>query len=207
MTTRVRYDIAAKQRRICLAQWRFLVLPGLWRATTMVRMSDHAPSYTSGISDVPLLGETIGQNLERTVSAYGDREALVEVATGRRWTYDAFNRDVDVVARGIAKGDRVGIWAPNCAEWTITQYATAKVGAILVNINPAYRTHELSYALNQSGVRLLVSATEFKTSDYRAMIDEVRKDCPALSDVVYIGTPDWDEAVSGAASVTAAQLA
>ena len=178
----------------------------------MVRMSDHAPSYTSGISDVPLLGETIGQNLERTVSAYGDREALVEVATGRRWTYDAFNRDVDVVARGlmargIAKGDRVGIWAPNCAEWTITQYATAKIGAILVNINPAYRTHELSYALNQSGVRLLVSATEFKTSDYRAMIDEVRGDCPALSEVVFIGTPDWDAVVAAASGATAEQLA
>ncbi len=171
-----------------------------------------SPSYTSGISDVPLLGETIGQNLERTVASYGDREALVEVPTGRRWTYDELNRDVDVfarglMARGIAKGDRVGIWAPNCAEWTITQYATAKIGAILVNVNPAYRTHELAYALNQSGVTLLISATEFKTSDYRAMIDEVRKDCPALSDVVYIGTPDWDEVVAGAASVTPAELA
>ena len=118
---------------------------------------------------------------------------------------DVFARGL--MARGIAKGDRVGIWAPNCAEWTITQYATAKIGAILVNVNPAYRTHELAYALNQSGVTLLISATEFKTSDYRAMIDEVRKDCPALSDVVYIGTPDWDEVVAGAASVTPAELA
>jgi fatty-acyl-CoA synthase len=124
-------------------------------------MTSALPSYASGVSDVPLLGETIGQNLERTVAAYGDREALVEMTSGRRWTYEQFNREVDVVARGllakgIGKGDRVGIWAPNCAEWTITQYATAKIGAILVNVNPAYRTHELSYALNQSGVKLLI---------------------------------------------------
>ena len=158
-----------------------------------------------------LLGETIGRNLERTVAAYGDREALVEVASGRRWTYAEFDAEVDVIARGlmakgIGKGDRVGIWAPNCAEWTITQYATAKIGAILVNVNPAYRTHELAYALNQSGVRLLVSATAFKTSDYRAMVDEVRPDCAALTEVVYIGTPDWAGLVSGADRVTADEL-
>ncbi|MDX6253464.1 MAG: fatty-acyl-CoA synthase [Kribbellaceae bacterium] len=150
-----------------------------------------------------MLGETIGQNLRRTVAAYGDREAMVEVASGRRWTYDEYGAEVDVfarglMARGIGKGDRVGIWAPNCAEWTITQYATAAIGAILVNINPAYRTHELSYALNQSGVKLLVSATEFKTSDYRKMVDEVRPDCAALEDVVYIGTPDWVAVVEAA---------
>jgi len=171
-----------------------------------------APSYASGLSDVPLLGETIGQNLERTTASYGDREALVELSSGRRWTYAAFNADVDEIARGlmgrgIAKGDRVGIWAPNCAEWTIVQYATAKIGAILVNINPAYRTHELAYALNQSGVKLLVSATEFKTSDYRAMVDEVRPDCAALAAVIYIGTPDWASLVDAAASVTAEELA
>ena len=170
-----------------------------------------APSYASGISEVALLGETIGENLERTVAAYGDREALVEMASGRRWTYAEFNDEVDVVARGlmakgIGKGDRVGVWAPNCAEWTITQYATAKIGAILVNVNPAYRTHELSYALNQSGVRLLVSATSFKTSDYRAMVDEVRPDCAALTEVVSIGTPDWDALVSAAEQVDPAEL-
>lgn len=178
---------------------------------TMTSMSVN-PSYASGVSETPLLGDTIGQNLERAVAAYGDREALVEVATGRRWTYDAFNRDVDVLARGlmaggIEKGDRVGIWAPNCAEWTLTQYATAKIGAILVNINPAYRTHELAYALNQSGVKLLVSATSFKTSDYRAMVAEVRGDCPALADVAFIGTPDWDEVLASATQVTAGALA
>jgi fatty-acyl-CoA synthase len=138
------------------------------------------PSYASGVSEVPLLGETIGENLSRTVAEYGDREALVEVASGRRWTYAEFGAEVDtfargLMARGIAKGDRVGIWAPNCAEWTISQYATAAIGAILVNINPAYRTHELAYALNQSGVKVLISATEFKASDYRKMVDEVRR--------------------------------
>ena len=176
---------------------------------TMTTMS--LPSYASGVSEVPLLGETIGQNLRRTVSAYGDREAMVEVASGRRWTYAEFGADVDefargLMARGVAKGDRVGIWAPNCAEWTITQYATAAIGAILVNINPAYRTHELAYALNQSGVKLLISATEFKTSEYRKMVEEVRPDCTALEDVVYIGTPDWAAVVEAAASVTSEQL-
>ncbi|TDO49126.1 fatty-acyl-CoA synthase [Kribbella sp. VKM Ac-2527] len=169
------------------------------------------PSYAFGVSGVALLGETIGGNLRRAVGAYGDRDAMVEVASGRRWTYGEFGADVETVARGlmargIAKGDRVGIWAPNCAEWTITQYATATIGAILVNINPAYRTHELAYALNQSGVKLLVSATEFKTSDYRAMVDEVRKDCAALEDTVYIGTSDWDELVAAAEGISKEQL-
>jgi fatty-acyl-CoA synthase len=177
------------------------------------KMSAHAvPSYLSGVADVPLLGETIGANLERTVATYGDRDALVEVATGRRWTYAEFDRDVDVVAcglmaDGIEKGDRVGIWAPNCAEWTILQYATAKIGAILVNINPAYRTHELAYALNQSGVRLLVSATEFRTSDYVAMVDQVRPECPALERVVFLGTTDWDEVVAASSEVGGDALA
>src|SRR5919107_2937748 len=118
-------------------------------------------SYASGTSDVPLLGETIGANLERTVAIHGDREALVDVAAGSRWTYAEFDAAVNEVARGllargIDKGDRVGIWAPNCAEWVITQYATAKIGAILVNVNPAYRAHELEYALRQSGCRALI---------------------------------------------------
>ena len=169
------------------------------------------PSYESGVSDLPLLGETIGQNLRRTVATYGDREAMVEMASGRRWTYAEFGAEVDVfarglIARGIAKGDRVGIWAPNCAEWTVTQYATASIGAILVNINPAYRTHELAFALNQSRVRLLISATEFKTSNYREMIDQVRGDCATLEAVAYIGTPDWDAIVEAATTVSEEQL-
>ncbi|MGH3510456.1 MAG: AMP-binding protein [Nocardioidaceae bacterium] len=145
-----------------------------------------------------LIEETIGHNFERIARDHADREAMVEVATGRRWSYAELDRDVNALARGligagIVKGDRVGIWAPNCAEWTLVQYATAKLGAILVNVNPSYRTHELAYALNQSGQRLLVSATEFKTSNYRAMVEEVRPEAGALERVVYIGTPDWAE--------------
>ncbi|HEX6486962.1 MAG TPA: AMP-binding protein [Nocardioidaceae bacterium] len=153
-------------------------------------------SYAAGETTPPLIEETIGANFERIARENADREALVEVATGRRWTYAELDRDVNALARGligagIAKGDRVGIWSPNCAEWTLVQYATAKVGAILVNVNPSYRTHELAYALNQSGLRMLVSATDFKSSDYRGMVDEVRHDCRALDRVVFIGTSDW----------------
>ncbi|MBA2774007.1 MAG: AMP-binding protein [Nocardioidaceae bacterium] len=167
---------------------------------------DPSLSFTAGPTDVPLLEETIGANLERTVAQHGDREALVDVATGRRWTYAEFDRAVNEVARGllargIAVGDRVGIWAPNCAEWSIVQYATAKIGAILVNINPAYRTHELSYVLNQSGLRTLICATEFKASDYRGMVDEVHGDCAALEDVIYIATSDWAELLAAGAGL------
>ncbi|MCU1365758.1 MAG: AMP-binding protein [Ilumatobacteraceae bacterium] len=141
-------------------------------------MVDAELSYASGASDRPLLGRTIGADLRRTIARFGDREALVDRPTGRRWTYAEMGAAVDRVARGmialgIGKGDRVGIWSPNCAEWVLTQYATAEIGAILVTINPAYRTHELAYVLRQAGVRLLVSATEFKTSDYRSMVSEV----------------------------------
>src|SRR4051812_20462060 len=156
-----------------------------------------APSYSHGISDVPLLGETIGANLERTVAPFGDREAVVSCHQGVRLTYAELDEAVDgiasgLIAAGIAKGDRVGIWAPNCVEWVLVQFATAKVGAILVNINPAYRAHELEYALRQSGVKLLASARAFKTSDYMAMVEEVRGGLPALQSVVYLDSPDWD---------------
>jgi fatty-acyl-CoA synthase len=156
-----------------------------------------ALSYSSGESATPLLGDTIGANFDATVRAFGDREALVDCAAGRRWTYAELAADVDALAlalleTGVAKGDRVGIWAPNCAEWTLTQYATAKIGAILVNINPAYRTRELEFVLNQSGARLLVSADKVKTSDYAGMIAEVRPNCPALADVVLLGSAEWD---------------
>ncbi len=159
-------------------------------------------SYASGETSPPLIEQTIGANFESTVAAHGDREALVEYATGRRWSYSELDRDVDALARGligagIAKGDRVGVWSPNCAEWTIAQLATAKIGAILVNVNPSYRTHEFSYAVTQSGMRLLVSAESFRSSDYRAMVDEVISKGSEAGDqllerVVYIGTEDWD---------------
>jgi fatty-acyl-CoA synthase len=163
-------------------------------------------SYASGTSDLPLLGDTIGANLARAVATYPDREALVEHATGRRWSYSELAVEVDAVAGGlrelgVATGDRVGIWAPNCAEWTFTQYATAKLGAILVNINPAYRVHELEYVLNQAGVRTLVAAAQFKTSDYAAMIEEVRPNCPQLRDVVLIGQDAWTDLVAAGRAV------
>ncbi|HKG51960.1 MAG TPA: AMP-binding protein [Actinomycetales bacterium] len=159
-------------------------------------MTAPLPSYTSATSDTPLLGDTIGANLRRTVARHGDREALVDVPTHRRWTYNELDVEVDELALGllelgIAKGDRVGIWAPNCGEWVLLQYATAKVGAILVNVNPAYRSHELAYVVKQSGMRLLVSATRHKSSDYRAMVDQVRGECPALEEVVYLGEESW----------------
>jgi len=154
-------------------------------------------SHTRGPADLPLLAETIGDNLDRTVAAHGDRDALIEHATGWRWTYTELRADVDALAHGlirlgIERGDRVGIWAPNCAEWTLLQFATAKIGAILVTINPAYRTRELSYALNQAGVRTLVAAPGFKGVDYAAMIEQVRPECPGLRDTVVIGGPQWD---------------
>jgi fatty-acyl-CoA synthase len=160
------------------------------------RAVSRALSYSSGESATPLLGDTIGANFDATVRSFGDREALVDRAAGRRWTYAELAADVDALAlglleMGVGKGERVGIWAPNCAEWTLTQYATAKIGAILVNINPAYRVRELEFVLNQSGTRLLVAAEKVKTSDYAAMIAEVRPRCPELADVVLLGRPEW----------------
>ncbi|KNB53407.1 AMP-binding protein [Streptomyces caatingaensis] len=154
------------------------------------------PSYAGGPTDTPLLDETIGANLARTVELFGEREALVDVRGGRRWTYAEFGRAVEEVAlgllaKGVAQGDRVGIWAVNCPEWVMVQYATARIGAVMVNINPAYRVHELAYVLRQSGISVLVSAVEYKTSDYRRMVEQVRGECPALRDVVYLGDPTW----------------
>jgi fatty-acyl-CoA synthase len=168
-------------------------------------------SYAKGESEPALLQETIGANLERTVAAHPDGEALVEHGTGRRWTWREFDRDVDQVARGliaagIEKGDRVGIWGPNSARWTLTQYAAAKAGAILVNVNPAYRTHEFSYAMNQSGTKLLVAASSFKTSDYRGMVEETADRNPTLERVVHLDTDDWDELVAGGESLDADAL-
>ncbi|MCW4353655.1 AMP-binding protein [Hoyosella sp. YIM 151337] len=153
-------------------------------------------SYASGISDTPLIGDTIGDTFDKTVAAHGDREALVDRPTGRRWTYSALADEVNTVAAGliglgVRKGDRVGIWAPNCAEWVLTQFATAKIGAILVNINPAYRTQELEYVLNQAGIKVLIAAPTFKTSDYQAMVAEVRPKTSRLEQAIFLGSPEW----------------
>lgn len=168
-------------------------------------------SYDAGPTDVAILEETIGANFARIARTHPGRDALVDVAGGRRWTYAELDAEIDTVARGlmaigVERGDRVGIWAPNCPEWVIVQYATAKIGAILVNINPAYRTHELRYVLEQSGVATLISATQFKTSDYVAMVDEVRPDVPALQRVLFIGTADWDTLRAAGSGVDDADL-
>jgi fatty-acyl-CoA synthase len=156
-----------------------------------------ALSYAHGVSGTPLLGETIGANLARAVAAHGDREALVVRHQDIRWTYAELDERVDQVARGLLAlglepGDRIGIWSPNCAEWVVVQYASARAGVILVNVNPSYRANELRYVLDQSGCRLLIAATAFKTSDYAAMVEEVRPACERLEQVVFLGTPDWD---------------
>ncbi|MFE7617704.1 AMP-binding protein [Streptomyces sp. NPDC057496] len=169
-------------------------------------------SYAHGAATTPLLGDTIGRNLDRAVEAFGEREALVDVPSGRRWTYAEFGAAVDELARalmasGVAKGDRVGIWAINCPEWVLVQYATARIGAVMVNINPAYRAHELEYVLNQAGISLLVASLSHRTSDYRALVDQVRAGCPALRAVHYIGDPSWDELLAGAGAVTPERLA
>ena len=168
-------------------------------------------SYDAGPADVPILEETIGANFERTAAAHPHVDALVEVATGRRWTYSELDDEINTVARGLmaaglAAGDRIGIWAPNCAEWVLVQFAAAKIGAILVNINPAYRTHELAYVLEQSGLSMLVSATSFKSSDYAAMVAEVRPEASALQQVVFLGTADWDRLRESAAQISVEQL-
>jgi fatty-acyl-CoA synthase len=155
-----------------------------------------AGSYVHGTSPVPLLGETIGANLRRTVERVGDSEALVVRSQGYRATYRELWDQTAVLARalmasGIGPRDRVGIWAPNRSEWVVAQYATARIGAILVNINPAYRATELRYTLTQSGVRLLLLARAFRATDYVATLAEVRADCPALGEAVVL-EDGWD---------------
>ena len=151
-------------------------------------------SYAHGTGDTPLLGDTIGRNLDRAVEAFGEREALVDVVSGRRWTYTEFGAAVEELARGlmasgVAKGDRVGIWALNCPEWVLVQYATARIGAVMVTINPAYRAHELSYVLEQAGISLLVASLAHRTSDYRALVAQVRDDCPAPVSYTHLTLP------------------
>jgi fatty-acyl-CoA synthase len=148
-------------------------------------------SYASGPSSLPLLGETIGENLRRTVERHGDSEALVVPHQGYRATYRELWEQVSLaarglLARGVQRGDRVGIWSPNRFEWVVVQYATARIGAILVNINPAYRTSELEYALGQSGISFLILARAFRQADYVRMLGEVRGACPELRETLVL---------------------
>ena len=163
-------------------------------------------SYAHGASSTPLLGETIGENLFNTCQRFPDREALVSVHQHYRATYAHLWQQVADVAKallasGVQPGERVALWAPNCYEWVLVQYATARIGAILVNINPAYRTSELTYVLRQSGASVLISAVAFKSSDYRAMIDEARPACEQLRETIYL-VEDWPHFLAKAQSIS-----
>lgn len=168
-------------------------------------------SYTQGASDVHLLGYTIGEHLRQIAEAYPEKEALVSAHQNYRATYREFMEQTAQVAKGmmalgVQPGDRVGIWSPNCYEWVLLQYATARIGVIMVNLNPAYRTHELIYALNQSGVSIVFSATEFKTSNYKMMLRKSRVKCPALHTEIYWGET-WNKFLEAGQKVSDATLA
>ncbi|MFE8596213.1 AMP-binding protein [Archangium violaceum] len=169
-----------------------------------------SPSYVHGTSTTPLLGETIGHNLRRTVEQYGDREALVVVSQGYRATWrqlwdETTKVALGLLAFGVEKGDRVGLWSPNRFEWVVTQFAAARIGAILVNLNPAYKTAELEYALNQSGTSVLLLARGFRQTDYRKMLEEVRPRCPHLR-VSLVLDDDWKLLLENGARVSERML-
>ena len=146
-------------------------------------------SYTSGASQYPLLGETIGENLRNTVAKYPQQEALVCVDQNYRATYTEFYSQTEQIAKslvaiGLKKGDRVGIWAPNRAEWTLLQYATARVGMILVNLNPAYKENELEFVLNQAEISAVFASLHFKSSEYKTMLNNVKHNTPTVEHIV-----------------------
>ncbi len=160
-------------------------------------------SYAHGASDVPLIGETIGAHFDRMAERFADREAVVSCHQGRRMTYGELRVATDEFARGlialgVEHGDRIGIWSTNNLEWVIAQFAVPKVGAILVNVNPAYRTSELAHALEQSGVSVLLTQVRYKSSEYVAMLREVRPLLPALRTIVLIGDDELSEPLEGA---------
>ena len=174
-------------------------------------MSTSSPSYLSGPSTTPLLGETIGENLRRTVAQHPGREALVVVHQAFRATYQELWDDTTRLAKGllalgVAAGERVGLWAPNRAEWVVTQFGAARAGAILVNINPAYRAEELKYVLNQSGCRVLLLAAQFRQTSYVHLLASVRAECPALAHVVVL-EDGWEALLAGGAAVADGALA
>ncbi|KXH85537.1 AMP-binding protein [Chryseobacterium kwangjuense] len=154
-------------------------------------------SYVYGASSVPLLGQTIGGNLKKTVEKYPNHEALVCVHQGYRATYQEFYNQTTAVAKaliflGAKAGDRIGIWSSNRYEWVLLQYATARIGTILVNINPAYRTHELTYVINQSGIRNIFSSLSFKTSNYKEMVEYAKEVCPSLEHEIFFDD-NWED--------------
>jgi fatty-acyl-CoA synthase len=168
-------------------------------------------SYAHGASATPLLGETIGENLRRTVDRSGDRDALVVPSQSYRATYRALwdattEVALGLIALGVEPGDRVGIWSPNRFEWVLVQYATARIGAVLVNINPAYKTAELEYALVQSGTSVVLLARAFRQSEYDKMLAEVRDRCPALRVALVLET-DWKMLVESGKKVAPRVLA
>ncbi|WP_353251327.1 AMP-binding protein [Salinisphaera sp. PC39] len=168
-------------------------------------------SYASGPSGEPLLGQTIGENLRRTVERFGEREALVVRSQGYRASYRELWDQVERLAKallalGVERGERVGLWSPNRHEWVLTQFATARIGAILVNVNPAYRAPELEYALRQSEVSVLLLAREFRGSDYPAILASVRDSLPALRHALVLDD-DWADLLARADEVDATALA
>jgi fatty-acyl-CoA synthase len=167
-------------------------------------------SYAHGVSSAPLLGETIGENLFKTCQKFPEREALISIHQNYKTTYAGLWQQVEEVARaflaiGVQKGDRVALWAPNCYEWVLVQYATARIGAILVNINPAYRTSELAYVLGQSGTSVIVSAVSFKGSSYKAMIEEARWSCEHLRETIYLNE-NWESFLHKAKNIREEEL-
>ena len=170
-----------------------------------------ADSYTAGPTDAPLIEETIDANFRATVAAHPDREALVVRHQGVRWSYTELDAEIDRLARallasGLAVGDRVALWAPNRYEWVLAQYATARIGVIMVCINPAYRTHELEFALNQSGAVMLLAAPEFKTSNYRQMWADVAEQCPEIREAIFFDDPTWDALLERAEKATSDEV-
>ncbi|SHM64856.1 fatty-acyl-CoA synthase [Chryseobacterium carnipullorum] len=154
-------------------------------------------SYVYGASSIPLLGQTIGGNLKKTVEKYPNQEALVCVHQNYRATYQEFYNQTTAVAKalifsGAKAGDRIGIWSSNRYEWVLLQYATARIGTILVNINPAYRTHELTYVINQSGIRFIFSSLSFKTSNYKELVEYAKEVCPSLEHEIFFDD-NWED--------------
>jgi len=167
-------------------------------------------SYAHGAGSHPLLGETIGENLRKTVAKFPEKEALISVHQQYRATYAQFWQQVEAVAKSflalnVQKGDRVAIWSPNRFEWVLIQYATARIGAILVNINPAYQSSELAYVLGQSGASIIVSALSFKGKNYKVMIEEAWSTCSNLREAIYLDE-DWENFLAKGKSVTNAAL-